>query len=205
MTLGVAILYLTTFAGLFLMPRIRPVIFLLILLLLVVTSANETWITVLNKVEDPTMRYNIFSLFEISCWSTLLIFLNKFRHYKLHIAFVVLLLAASVVEIIVRPGFHSYTYRVFSLYSIVCCVSFFYQLATLRKETRILVNGSFWMATGLLIFQFVFAFYLTALDIPEFRKAEDALIAFRTVFNTINILYYLLILYGMICLSFYRQ
>lgn len=205
MTAGIIIIYLATLTGLALVNRIRPVVFRLLVLLLVLTAFNETWLTVPEHQVYTTLHYNIFSLVEICIWSVILLNINGYTKNVIFYLIPAIILIASVIEIYLRPGFHSYSYRAFSLYAIISCMICFYRLAGLKSEVKILFNGSFWILTGLLLFQFVFAFYLTALDIPEFRTAPDAQTAFRSVFNIINISYYLLLLYGFLCLSFYQR
>jgi hypothetical protein len=51
----------------------------------------------------------------------------------------------------------------------------------------------------------VLSFYLMALELPEFKYAKEALLAFRQIFDVVNIVYYILISYGLLCLAFYRR
>ena len=205
MNTGIFILYITTAAGLILIKKIRPAYYILIVLLLLLTSLNETWVTVWEHQRNALLFYNIFSLVEMVLWSLLLVYNNDYRRKWVHFLIIIALLIGSFIEISLRSGFHSYTYRAFSIYGIISCLVYYYQLTEVRREEVIMFNGRFWILTGLLLFQFVFAFYLTALDLPEFRAAVDALYAFRVIFNIINIAYYLLLLYGILCLSFYRR
>jgi hypothetical protein len=202
---AVLILYVTTGIGLILSYRIRPVLFLLLVSLLLITSLNETWLTVLQHDEDRNNFYNWFSLIEIVIWSVLLIENNNYTHKWLHYILVSLILVASVTEISYRPGFHHLSYRAFSAYAVASALFYFYRLSNNKTETSLLTNGRFWMFTAVMIFQLVFAFYLSALNMPEFANADDAMNAFRTVFDTVNIIYYFLLAYALICFSFYRQ
>ncbi len=180
-------------------------VFCLLVLLLFITSVNETWVTVLGNQTNRTLLYNLFSLTELVIWSAILLTNNKYLKKSIDILIISIILAVSIVEINLRNGFHSYTYRIFSMYTIIGCLYYFNSLIKTKVIVELNFNGVFWIYCGLFLFQTVFLFYLTALDFPEFVKSKDALAAFRTIFNAINIVYYLLIAWGILCLSYFRN
>lgn len=204
MTIGIITLYLATIIGLFSIKKIRPVIFAVLPLLLLVTSLNETWITVLQHRKQAMLFYNIFSLLELTAWCFVFYHTNKVFNKWLHVSAWFLLLLFSIIEIATQKGFHSTTYRVFSVYVIINCLIYFFSLVNTRKEHSIWKDGVFWLFTGALIFHVVFFFYLTALEYPEFRNAKEAMQAFRLIFDIINIVYYVMLARGFICLAYYR-
>src|SRR5687768_15306783 len=108
MTAGVIILYLATAIGLVLINRIRPVAYRALVLLLLITTINETWVTVLKNTENRLLLYNLFSLVEMLAWSIIFIYTNPGRKY-LQVIVAVILMIASTYEIYNRNAFHSIT------------------------------------------------------------------------------------------------
>ena len=205
MNFGIFIIYLCTITGLIFINKIRPKFYSIIVVLLILTSCNETWVSVINKGLNGVFYYNIFSIVEITCWCYIFYKINHLKKKGWHFFFIFSIIIFSIVEIIFRKGFHTYSYRLFSIFTIVTCLQYFYQLVEIEKKIVLWKDGTFWIMASLLIFHFVFFFYLTAIDIKEFRSAKDTLAAFRTVISIVNIIYYLMLSIGFLCLSFFRQ
>jgi hypothetical protein len=107
MSANIIVIYIATLVGLVLVPRIRPIILKLVPLLLLLTTANETWITVLEHHQHATLLYNIFSIFEIIIWGLVLCNVS-FENNSWALIGLALLIIGSIFEIYFRPGFHSY-------------------------------------------------------------------------------------------------
>ncbi|HEY4151620.1 MAG TPA: hypothetical protein VGM41_21925 [Chitinophagaceae bacterium] len=198
------ILFVAAATGLLFIGRRKEKAFMLLTVLLVVTSANETWITVLGHHKEGTLLYNLFSLIEIVVWGLIFREINKINNNYFLAALVVILLA-SVAEIVYRKGFHTYTYRLFSLFAIFNCALYFYKLATHKGIIYIGRNAAFWIVAGVVIFQTIFLFYLTALDFSAFRHDKQAVQVFHEIIAVTNICYYCLLLTGLLWSIFYRH
>ena len=198
------VLFTAAAIGLLFIGRPKEKAFTLLTILLAVTSATETWITVLGHHEGATMLYNLFSLIEILIWGLIFREINKPGN-KYFLVVLVIILLASVAEIAYRKGFHTYTYRLFSLFAMFNCAVYFYKLATHKGIILIGRNAAFWMMAGVMIFQTIFFFYLTALDFSVFRLDKQALHVFRDIIAVTNICYYCLLLTGLLWSIFYRQ
>jgi len=73
-----------------------------------VTSLTETWITVLGHHNGRTTFYNLYSLIEILLWALIFRGINKIQR-PYFTAIVVVILLASVVEIVCPCLFDSFT------------------------------------------------------------------------------------------------
>ena len=205
MTLGIVIILLANVTGLICIKQIRPVTFALVPLLLFITTINELLIIYVIPLKSKTLFYNVYSLLEIIIWSSIFLFEQAKKYRIITFTFGALILIFSIFEICLKNGFHSITYRLFSLYLIVNIFIFFSGLINLKTQHILLRDGKFWIYFGLLLFHFVFIFYLSALDFKEFRADKAAILAFRGIINLVNILYYISISIGLLCLSFFRQ
>lgn len=205
MPIGVIIILIATLTGLILINKIRPVYFSLIVILLFLSSCNEILALYIFSVKQKVFAYNIFSLIEIAIWFIAIYYTAIFKNRKILIVLLFLILALSTFEIITKRGFHSMSYRLFSVFIIATSILYFHSLLNTKKEHYLLVDGKFWLFLGLLLFHFVFLFYLTALDFKEFKYAKDAMLVFREILNLTNILYYTSISIGLICFSYSRQ
>ncbi len=151
------ILFIAAATGLLFSGRKKEKAFNLLTVLLVVTSATETWITVLGHHKEAAMLYNLFSLVEIVLWGFIFREINKINN-NYFLAVLAIILLASVAEIVYRKGFHSYTYRLFSLFVLFNCAVYFYKLATYKGIIFISRNAAFWIVAGVVIFQTIFFF-----------------------------------------------
>lgn len=204
MPIGILVILAATILGLILIKKIRPRTMLLVPAILILSSVNELLVYYCLKSSQKIIAYNIFSLIEILLWSLFFIFSVYHKQKTNSIAIVLGLFFVSVAEIYALPGFHSVSYRVFSLYAIITAAVYFISLIRIKEVHSLSKDSHFWIFLGLIIFHTVFIFYLTALDFKEFRSDTDAVLAFRQILNIINIGYYALISIGIICSSFYR-
>ena len=83
MNFGIFIIYLCTITGLIFINKIRPKFYSIIVVLLILTSCNETWVSVINKGLNGVFYYNIFSIVEITCWCYIFYKINHLKKKKL--------------------------------------------------------------------------------------------------------------------------
>lgn len=203
MSPGVIIIIFSLIVGLICYKQIKPTIFKLVVFLLSITAINEVVILLFVNNKWKIFFYNCFSLIEIIIWVIIFYVFTKRNVFIIGAGMIIFI--ASILEIFLKKGFHSISYRMFSIFIIINILIYFRKLITIKHMHSLLKDGVFWICCGLLLFHTVFIFYLTALDFLEFVNAKEALSSFKKIFNAVNIIFYISLSIGLICLSFIRQ
>ncbi len=192
--------------GLALYRKLQPGSFKLLVLLLFLTVVNEglAYWGVYSKIPvKKTLVYAIF--FIIECTVLWRIFAVKQKAKTQWVYHGVFLLAISLqLFFLFRYGYQ----RMNSPFlNVVCCfavflgVSYYYKLYAAQQYTDITKDPYFWLATGIIIVNFVHLFYVNAILLNAFRNDPNRFTIFKNL-NTIgNVIYYPLLIKALLCSS----
>lgn len=192
--------------GLVLYRKLQPGVFRLLVLLLFLTVVNEglSYLGFYAQIHvKKTLVYAIFFITEcVIFWQVFLVKQENGRRGLYHFIFVL----AIIMQIffLFRYGYH----RMNSAFlNVVCCyivflgVNYYYKLYAAEQYFEITKDPFFWLATGIIIVNFVHLFYVNAILLEAFRNDPNRISIFKNL-NTIgNVIYYPLLIKALLCSS----
>lgn len=199
---------LAMLTGLILYKKIKPVIYKLMIVLLVITVWNEgsSYYGLHDLLQlNKKASYNLFFLVEFVIIA--IIYSTAANNSPVFIAFNVVVFLTAISLLIVS-GLYQISPDYVSLICGSLILSGFYQLyktyingdlSNLREDPLL------YFTIGLIVAQFFLLFYINAKRIDSFREDKSWLTVFRALTTVGNIIYYLLISYSFICTSIYRR
>lgn len=113
-------------------------------------------------------------------------------------------LAIAAINIFFIQGFqkfHTISYRIGAIMIVVWCYLYFRQLLQQTTEMKLLRNGMFWIATGLLFFYLGFFLYMNAFDYIVYRNIDIKGKLFTAISDSLNILLYACFTTALLCSS----
>ncbi len=186
----------------------NPVYLKIIIILLVITSVNETIeesLPMLIKREYRMIIYNCFSLLEIGFWIFFfsMVFSGNKKLFRLLVTLSGLVLLFSTVELFGYRGWkrlHVDSYRFYSLCIILFSVLYLLKIIKLNDVYYPTKDPLFWFCAGCIIFQSVFFVHLTVINIRAFNNDRESIRVFNTLLDLANIFYY-----SLLCIGFYTS
>ncbi len=192
--------------GLMLYRKLQPGIFKLLVLLLFFTVVNEglSYLGFYTQIHvKKTLIYAIFFIIEcIIFWRLFAVKQKAGKRWFYHSIF----LAALILQVffLFRYGYkqmNSPFLNVICCYTIFLGISYYYKLYTEQKYFDITKDPFFWLATGIIIVNFVHLFYVNAIFLNVFRNDPNRFKIFKNL-NTIgNVIYYPLLIKALLCSS----
>lgn len=207
MTIYINIFELVAFCfGLLALWRSRPKHIVTLVTIVGLTCLNE----LLSKLfvvstPDKLLRYNIFSLIEMSAWLIYFsLILKGTKSTKwLILSIWVTVFIFSLIELFGYRGwgrFHTDSYRLYSVSIIVLSVTYLSKTITYNNIYRPVKDPLFWFCSGAMIFHAVFFIQLTIVNMKLFLDDPKSIIIFNILLAVANTFYY-----SFLCLGFYTS
>lgn len=192
--------------GLVLYQKLQPGIFKLLVLLLLLTVVNEglSYLGFYSQIQvKKTFVYALFFMTEcIIFWQIFKVTQKNNWRFFYHSIFAITIILQ--VFFLFRFGYqrmNSPFLNVVCCYAIFLGAGYYYQLYAAEKYVEITKDPFFWLATGIIIVNFVHLFYVNAILLETFRNDPGRIRIFKNL-NTIgNVIYYPLLIKALICSS----
>jgi hypothetical protein len=192
--------------GLVLYRKLQPGVFKLLVLLLCITVINEGfsyWGFYKQIQIKKTLIYAFFFIIECTIfWQLFLVKQESSRSFFYHIIFA--LVVALQGFFLGRYGYqrmNSPFLNVVCLYAIFLGGNYYYKLYVTQQYFDITKDPFFWLATGIVIVNFIHLFYVNAILIKSFSTDPNRVSIFKHL-NTIgNVIYYPLLIKTLVCSS----
>jgi hypothetical protein len=191
-------------SGLFLYSSLRHSVFrwlVWLMLLVVVAELSGRYLSrVLHK--PNAWIFNISTNIEFVIYSMMFYKTYTFRQFRqtalIFLCFYPVIAAINIIFIQGVFKFHSNTMSLGSLFMILFCCLFFYEILHQQKELDLLKTPYFWFATGILFFytgDLLYNLFFSFLTINKY----DYKLLFKTINNNLIILLYCCFISAFIC------
>ena len=156
-----------------------------------------------NSNQQNAWLYNYSSIIENSflIWLVSSFYKQKQKN-KIARLSVIVFSILSLINILFfqgKNGFHTITFGIGSLFLIITCIYFFYELFLYPSQTHLITSSEFWIVTGIL-FSFTCGFPIFCLNNFYSNKISEEIWPIITITNyIINIIYYSIFSIAFLC------
>jgi len=193
--------------GLIFFKRIKPGVYRVIVLLLLLTVMNEgasyLGLYASTKLKKYTF-YNSFFIVQFLIIGYLYASVITNKSIRLFIKSLTIIVTIISVLLLNSTGFGKLNIDFITLNSSILIVYGILYLYTIYKKDSLhnmKTDPVFWFTIGLVIAQFLLLLFINALRIESFRKDENSMNVFKYLNTLGNIIYYFSISYSFLCTS----
>ena len=197
--------------GLILYFKLRPVIFRLLVILLIITVLNEGlsfFKFYKNAGVDKSYFYNFFFVVELITFFLIYKLNYKYKRHQEILTFIFLFSVFFAFLFFMVKGvgvFNPFFINAISLGLIGFGFFYYYTLYNSEEITTIKTNPLFWLSTGIIIVNFIHLLFVNATFVESFRNNPTSKEVFRIINTAGNIFYYSCIITCFICSSRFHK
>lgn len=149
-------------------------------------SINNVWL------------FNLFTTFELAYFTYILYLILKRKFIVRLTVFVIVICLLNILCIQGIRTFHTYSYAISVLVIVFLCVYYYYITFKEVLVENLLVEPSFWIVTGLLVF---FAASLSVLGVVNFIAVlpKEMIRLTRNILLTVNGIFYFILIIAFTC------